>query len=117
MAKRDNHYELAFEELLRSTRQPYVAVDEGRRSLVGQGSLKSLDFLVSPAAGQSLLIDVKGRRFPSGVKHPQYWRNWSTADDLEGLATWARHFGASATPVLVFAYWVTGGKSPVPPDQ
>ncbi len=115
MAKRDNHYELAFEELLRSTRQPYVAVDEARRSLVSEGSLKSLDFLVSPTSGQSLLVDIKGRRFPSGTKHPQYWRNWSTADDLRGLAEWSRHFGRSATPVLVFAYWVTGSRSPVPP--
>ena len=117
LAKRDNHYELAFEEMLRSSRQPYVAVDEARRSLVGGGSLKNLDFLVSVAAGSTLLVDVKGRRFPSGAKQPQYWRNWSTADDLRGLAEWSRCFGAAATPVLVFAYLVTGHKSPVPPES
>ena len=33
MANRDNHYEAAFEEFLRSRGVPYVAVDEAKRSL------------------------------------------------------------------------------------
>jgi hypothetical protein len=37
MANRDNHYEAAFEEYLRSKQVPYVAVDEARRSLLGDG--------------------------------------------------------------------------------
>ena len=49
MANRDNHYEAAFEAFLRARRVPYVAVDEAQRSLVADGSLKSLDFIVSPA--------------------------------------------------------------------
>ena len=48
LANRDNHYEAAFEAFLRARRLPYVAVDEARRSLVADGSLKSLDFIVSP---------------------------------------------------------------------
>ena len=55
---RDNHYEAAFEAFLRARRLPYIAVDEARRSLVADGSLKSLDFIVSPP-GQ---IVVAGRR-------------------------------------------------------
>ena len=76
MTKRDNHYEAAFEAYLRARQTPYVAVDETRRSLAGQRSLKNLDFIVSPpvasaagreeSAGRSWLVDVKGRRFPSG---------------------------------------------------
>ena len=66
MAKRDNHYEAAFEAYLRDRRLPYVAVDEGRRALAADGSLKSLDFIVSPPGARSWLVDVKGRRFPSG---------------------------------------------------
>ena len=54
---RDNHYEAAFEAFLRARRLPYIAVDEARRSLVADGSLKSLDFIVSPP-GQ---IVVAGR--------------------------------------------------------
>ena len=34
MVKRGNHYELAFEEYLRSRQVPYLAVDESRRSLL-----------------------------------------------------------------------------------
>src|SRR6188768_3257648 len=71
---RDNHYEAAFEEYLRSRRMPYIAVDEARRSLVAGGSLKSLDFIVSPPGQMSWLVDVKGRRFPSGDEHHQYWK-------------------------------------------
>jgi hypothetical protein len=43
MANRDNHYEAAFEEYLRSRGVPYVAVDEAKRSLLSDGaSIKSL---------------------------------------------------------------------------
>ena len=73
MANRDNHYEVAFEEYLRSRGTPYVAVDEARRSLLADGeSLKSLDFIVS-ASELTWLVDVKGRRFPSGDEQKQYW--------------------------------------------
>ena len=90
MANRDNHYEAAFEEYLRSKGVPYVAVDEAKRSLLSDGaSIKSLDFIVSGKANVSSwpvsvswLIDVKGRRFPSGDVQKQYWKNWSTRDDL-----------------------------------
>src|SRR5918995_57634 len=88
MAKRDNHYEAAFEAYLRERRVAYVAVDEQRRSRIAAGSLKNVDFLVSPADGATLLVDVKGRRFPSGNRHKQYWRNWTTWDDLRSLARW-----------------------------
>jgi hypothetical protein len=75
MANRDNHYEAAFEEYLRERGVPYVAVDEARRSVLsGGGSLKSLDFIVS-APEAMWLVDVKGRRFPSGDEQKQYWKN------------------------------------------
>lgn len=117
MARRHNHYEAAFEALLRKVRTPYVAVDESRRSLVStagpSSSLKNIDFLVSPNGPQSLLIDIKGRQFPSGVRHKQYWRNWSTRDDLRSLAEWARYFGEGFTPLLMFAFELTSDRSPV----
>ena len=75
MANRDNHYEAAFEGFLRSRRLPYIAVDEARRSLVADGSLKSLDFIVSPKDTPTPVnwqVDVKGRRFPAGEKNKQY---------------------------------------------
>lgn len=121
MANRNNHYEAAFEAYLRQERIAYIAVDERRRALVADGSLKSLDFVVSPGAGtreaRRWLVDVKGRKFPSGVKHPQYWRNWSTEDDLRSLRRWREEFGPRFDAALVFAYELTADRAPTPPEQ
>ena len=77
MANRDNHYEAAFEEYLRGRGVPYVAVDEAKRSVLSDGtSIKSLDFIVSSPHQVTWLVDVKGRRFPSGDIQKQYWKNW-----------------------------------------
>lgn len=120
MVKRGNHYELAFEEYLRSRQVPYLAVDESRRSLLpvdelAHTSLKNLDFIVNASLGVTWLIDVKGRRFPSGGK--QYWKNWSTSDDLESLARWERLFGPTARGLYVFAYNIIGDRAPLPPHE
>jgi hypothetical protein len=117
MANRDNHYEAAFEAFLRDRRIPYVAVDEARRSLAADGSLKSLDFIVSPPGPTSWLVDVKGRRFPSGDEQKQYWKNWSTRDDLRSLAAWQQHFGNGFCPLLVFAYHLVAERSPLEREQ
>jgi len=117
MVQRHNHYELAFEAYLRDHRVAYVAVNEQRRSLIAQGSLKNLDFIVTPSDSVSLLVDIKGRRFPSGERHKQYWRNWSTWDDLESLARWQNKLGTGSCALLVFAYHVMGARSPVEMDR
>src|SRR5947209_3771675 len=81
MAKRDNHYEAAFESWLRWLRVPYVAVDEAHRSAmpraaIPERTIKSLDFIVSPPNSPGVwLVDIKGRQFPTAGR--QYWRNWS----------------------------------------
>ena len=115
MAKRDNHYEAAFEAFLRGRGVPYVAVDETKRSLLGSESIKNLDFIVSAADGRRWLVDVKGRLFPSvsrGGKH--YWKNWSTRDDLKSLTRWERLFGDGFQALFVFAYQVVGERAPLP---
>lgn len=118
MANRHNHYEAAFEAYLRYERLAYVAVDEQRRALTGDASLKSVDFIVTPAAGgTSWLIDVKGRRFPAGRKQRQYWKNWSTRDDVDSLTRWRARFGPGFDAMLVFAYHLTAEQSPVPVEQ
>jgi hypothetical protein len=139
MANRDNHYEAAFEEFLRSRGVPYVAVDEAKRSLLSDGgSIKSLDFIVSSGIETSAhpqhaaceddpngglprpvrwLVDVKGRRFPSGDVQKQYWKNWSTRDDLRSLAQWEELFGESFRGLFVFAYDVLGDRSPLPAEE
>lgn len=116
MAKRDNHYEAAFEEWLRSLKVPYVAVDESRRAALGEQSLKSLDFIVSPASSRgSWLVDIKGRQFPTAGR--QFWRNWSTADELKSLASWEVLLGRPCGGLLIFAYNVVGDAAPLPAEE
>lgn len=116
MAKRDNHYEQAFAAFLRLRGIPYVAVDETRRSLAGERSLKNLDFIVSPhQQARTWLVDIKGRRFPTG--HSQYWRNWCTEEELASLSGWEALFGERFTALLIFAYEVVGDLAPLPADQ
>lgn len=134
MAKRDNHYEAAFEAYLQRRRIAYVAVDEHRRSPLGflplgrlsaaaggtavaelPRSLKNLDFLVNAAGGWTWLVDVKGRRFPS--PGGRYFRNWSTQDDLASLARWQELFGESFQGLFVFAYNIEGERSPLPAED
>ncbi len=115
MARRNNHYEAAFEAWLRSRKIPYLAVDETKRSLAEGCSLKNLDFVISPPSlSHSWLIDVKGRRFPTGQS---YWKNWVTADELTSLASWETLFGERFSSLLVFAYNVVGDLAPLPEGE
>ncbi|MFO0917928.1 MAG: HYExAFE family protein [Planctomycetaceae bacterium] len=100
---RSNHYDVAFEAWLREQRLPYVAVDERRRALLVQQSLKSPDFLVhSPVCGP-VVLDVKGRKQLSGAQQRR-WENWATHDDLASLDAWEKIFGGGFKSLLVFAY-------------
>lgn len=113
MAIRTNHYDAAFEAYLRNARRPYVAVDEARRALAADASLKSLDFIVYSEKGRNLLVDVKGRRFPAGRGVPGHrWDNWATGEDLESLLRWQSMFGGDFRSILVFAYDLDTGDSP-----
>jgi hypothetical protein len=128
MAKPDNHYEAAFQAWLRAIRLPFVAVNEARRaeylsrshrlaqSPGAAQSLKSVDFIVSAgAATESWLVDIKGRQFPTARR--QFWRNWSTADELASLANWEALLGASFSGLLVFAYQVVGDRAPLAAEE
>jgi len=118
VADRGNHYEAAFEAFLRAEGVPYVAVDEARRAVMADGrSLKSLDFIVASPHGFAWLVDIKGWRFPSGDEHHQYWKNWSTRDDLESLAEWERLFGDGFRGLFVFAFERVGPRLPVAPEE
>jgi hypothetical protein len=114
---RSNHYEAAFEAYMQWQRLCYVAVDESRRSMMGEEKVKSLDFIVYGPEGARLLIDVKGRRFPTGKpeKPRRVWECWSTRDDIEGLERWTSMFGPTYQGVLVFAYHLLAEVS-VPDD-
>lgn len=113
---RSNHYDAAFEAWLRLHRMPYVAVDESRRALLAQQSLKSPDFLVqSPKLGR-IVIDVKGRKQWSGSQHRR-WENWATQDDLASLTAWEQVFGGAFQSLLVFAYELSETTEPDQPEM
>ncbi|GAB6167227.1 hypothetical protein JCM19992_32270 [Thermostilla marina] len=117
MADRANHYEAAFEAFLRHYRVPYIAVDEAKRSLCeADQSIKSLDFVVT-AKGVNWLVDVKGRRFPSGPRGSDYWRNWAFEEDLVSLDRWEKLFGPGFAGLFVFAYHLVKDRSPLPAEQ
>jgi hypothetical protein len=105
---RSNHYEAAFEAYLQWHRLCYVAVDESRRAMLGETRVKSLDFIVYGDGGAKLLVDVKGRRFPTGSagRQRRVWECWSTQEDIDGLERWAELFGPGYQGLLVFAYQV-----------
>ena len=105
---RNNHYESAFEAYLQWHRLCYVAVDETRRAMLGETRVKSLDFIVYGEGGSRLVVDVKGRRFPTGCKRRprRVWECWSTRDDVDGLERWAELFGPGYQGLLVFTYLV-----------
>jgi hypothetical protein len=104
MAHRANHYDQAFAAYLRHQRRPCVAVDESRRALAAAASLKSPDFIVSAGPRQQWLIDVKGRRFPTGGDGGHLWESWVTRDDIESLLSWETAFGGQFRGLLLFAY-------------
>lgn len=101
MAKHCNHYDMAFERLLRLIRRPYVSVNETRRALFQDTSLKSMDFVVYSQQTANLLIDVKGRKSKAGGS---CWESWTTEEDITSLMQWERVFGAGFKGLLVFAY-------------
>ena len=105
---RSNHYEAAFEAYLQWRRLCYVAVDESRRALHGDQPVKSLDFVVYGNGGARLLVDVKGRRFPTGpaARQRRVWECWSTLEDLRGLEQWTELFGPGYQSLFVFVYHV-----------
>lgn len=107
MAQRHNHYEAAFEEFLRFRKTAYVVVDEKRRALLQSASLKSMDFIAYSESRSNLLVDVKGRRYPSGSSSsPHKWENWITEEDVDSLMQWQAVFGDGFRAILVFAYHI-----------
>jgi hypothetical protein len=113
MAHRNIHYEAAFENYLRAKGWPYVAVDEAKKAIFDGVPVKSFDFLVYSASGPNLLVDVKGRKFPDGVRGrrrggDKAYENWITQQDADDLREWEKVFGRDFMALLVFAYWLQG---------
>ncbi|MCP4710043.1 MAG: HYExAFE family protein [Planctomycetes bacterium] len=108
MAKAGTHYERAFEDMLHRRKIRYVAVDQAKKAVFAGVRIKSFDFLVYPAQGTKILVDVKGRKFSSTAYQKGRWgETWVTSVDVEGLNCWEEVFGAGYKAAFVFAYWLT----------
>ena len=96
---------------------PYVAVDEARRSRFG----RRLDQepRLHRLAGRAAFVAGRRQGTPLslGGEQKQYWKNWSTRDDLVSLARWERLFGERFGSLFVFAYNVVGELAPLPREQ
>ena len=103
---RSNHYEAAFEAYLREKRVGFIAIDEAKRSILGKQNIKSADFIIVGPETAKLVVDVKGRKFPSGTKGGKTWQNWAEEQDIDGLARWATEFGSPFRAVLAFVYQI-----------
>ena len=105
---RDNHYEAAFEWYLRERGVAVVPIIEARRSYLDDDEIKSPDFIVVGSHDARLVVDVKGRQFPSlsAGKLRKTWQNWSTHGDIDGLTRWSGRFGDGFQGVLAFVYHV-----------
>lgn len=108
---RSNHYEAAVEAYLLWHRLCHVAVDEARRPHLDGGTVKNLDFVVYGESGSRLVVDVKGRRFPSGsrAKAQRSWQCWVEREDVTALERWAVLFGSDYRGLFLFTYWLQPG--------
>ncbi|MCO6438848.1 MAG: HYExAFE family protein [Phycisphaerae bacterium] len=103
---RNNHYEAAFEDFIRSRGWPYVPVDEQRRAIFGGARIKSFDFIVYRPGESAWIVDSKGRKMETEPgRRSSHRQNWVTREDLEDLRRWHGVFGERFEPVLVFVYW------------
>ena len=84
MVKRTNHYDVAFEEYLRGTCTPYVAVDEQRGA--ASPTPRSSRWISSSRRQRSRIYwstskaEIPVGRRGRGVR-PK-WENWATEDDI-----------------------------------
>jgi len=102
---RPNHYEQAFENWLIDNRIQYVAVDGHKKAAFERCKIKSFDFLVYAHSAQTIIAEVKGRKF-KGTSFAKLagLECWVTAEDVDGLANWQKIFGAGHQAVFVFTY-------------
>lgn len=113
-----NHYESAFECFLRSRKIPYFSNRQEHRNQLPNGqTLKNFDFVVSHPNQGHWIVDIKGRRFPGGKNSKNFWKNWTTEDDLTGMLHWESLMGKNFQALFVFAYLITGDRSPLPFDE
>lgn len=104
-----NRYERVFAAWLRRQSLIYLLVDETHRRVFAGQTVKSPDFVVYGRKGQRFVIDVKGRRYPSGNEpRPRcVWERWCTRMDCTSLLRWSDALQGQG--LLVFVYHIRKG--------
>ncbi len=104
---RGDPYERAFENWLIDNHVPYVAVDEHKRTVFARHKIKSFDFLIYRRDGQTIIAEVKGRKFKgTSLAKLAGLECWVTTEDVDGLAQWQEVFGRGHEAIFVFVYGV-----------
>ncbi len=100
-----NHYERAFASWLVDNRVQYIAIDERKKAALGRSKIKSFDYLLFPHNQQTIIAEVKGRKF-KGASFAKLagFDCWVTTDDVAGLTSWQQIFGSDHSATFVFAY-------------
>ncbi|MCD4830912.1 MAG: HYExAFE family protein [Anaerohalosphaeraceae bacterium] len=100
-----NHYARAFASFLKDNFLKYIPVDQQKRAVFAQSSIKSFDYIFYSFSGQPWLAEVKGRKFKGKTfANLANLQNWVTAGDIQGLGKWSKVFGPTQKAVIVFVY-------------
>ncbi len=100
-----NHYERAFENWLTDNHIQHICVDDSKRLAFGRSKIKSFDFLLYPRNQQTIIAEVKGRKFKgTNLAKLTGFECWVTADDIDGLASWQEVLGTGNCAAFIFAY-------------
>ena len=108
-----NAYEWAIEEYLGYRRQRFWRVKDLSQALLAAGPTKNFDYLVEVGDDRHVLLEVKGRRYPT--RHGAQWENWITGKDLAALEAWTKLYKTLPLGLLVFVYRVM--EEDVQPDR
>jgi hypothetical protein len=100
-----NHYEVAFENWLIDNHVRYIAIDERKKAAFARCKVKSFDFLLYPRNGQTVIVEVKGRKFKgASLSKLTGLECWVTTEDIDGLTKWQEIFSPGHQTVFIFAY-------------
>ncbi len=100
-----NHYEEAFENWLIDNHVRYIAIDESKKAAFARCKVKSFDFLLYLRNGQTIIVEVKGRKFKgASLSKLTGLECWVTAEDINGLTKWQEVFGPGHQAIFIFAY-------------
>ena len=100
-----NHYESAFENWLIDNHIRYLPVNSYKRKAFSRSKIKSFDFLVCPNNTQTIIAEVKGRKFNgTSLAKLAGFQCWVPTDDIDGLCQWQKILGPAYAAAFIFVY-------------